>query len=55
MKNDKGTLLEVRMMIIPLEPDLWATETLLTSQNLSGAQTDELNQAVRGVTLTDVK
>jgi hypothetical protein len=55
MKNDKGTLLDVRMMIIPLEPDLWATETLLTSQNLSGAQTDELNQAVRGVTLTDVK
>jgi len=42
-------------MIIPLEKDLWATETLLTSQGLNSTQTDELNQAVRGVTLTDVK
>ncbi|HEX5210493.1 MAG TPA: hypothetical protein VFW22_02005 [Pseudolabrys sp.] len=55
MKNDKGTLLDVKMVIIPLEPDLWATETLLTSQNLSGTQTDALNEAVRGVTLTGVK
>ena len=55
MHNDKGTLLDVKMMIIPLEKDLWATETLLTSQGLNSAQTDELNQAVRGVTLTGVK
>jgi hypothetical protein len=55
MKNDKGTLLDVKMIIIPLAPDLWATETLLTSQNLSSAQTEELNQAVRGVALTDIK
>ena len=55
MTNDKGTLLDVKMMIIPLEPDLWATETLLTSQNLDGAQTDALNDAVRGVTLTGIK
>ena len=55
MKNDKGTLLDVKMMIIPLEKDLWATETLLTSQGLNSTQTDELNQAVRGITLTDAK
>lgn len=55
MKNDKGTLLEVKMMIIPLEPDLWATETLLTSQNLNSAQVEALHTAVNGVTLTGVK
>ena len=55
MKNDKGTLLDVKMMIIPLGKDLWATETLLTSQGLNSTQTDELNQAVRGITLTDAK
>ena len=55
MKNDKGTLLDVKMMIIPLEADLWATETLLTSQGLTSAQTDALNETVRGVTLTAIK
>jgi len=55
MKNDKGTLLDVRMMIIPLEPDLWATETLLTSQNLNSTQVDALKEAVNGVSLIGVK
>ncbi len=55
MKNDKGTLLDVKMMIIPLEPDLWATETLLTSQNLTSSQVEALHRAVNGVSLTGVK
>jgi hypothetical protein len=55
MHNDKGTLLDVKMMIIPLEPDLWATETLLTSQNLSSAQVEALHQAVNGVSLIGLK
>lgn len=55
MKNDKGVLLDVKMMIIPLEQDLWATETLLTSQNLTSAQVEALHQAVGGITLTGAK
>jgi len=51
MKNAKGTVLDVKMVIIPLGPALWATETQLTSQRLSSAQTAAFNQAVRGVTL----
>lgn len=55
MHNDKGTLLDVKMVIIPLEPDLWATETLLTSQNLTSAQVEALHTAVDGVSLTGLK
>ncbi len=55
MKNASGILLDVKMIIIPLEPDLWATETLLISQQINAAQTAALNQAVRGVTLTGLK
>jgi hypothetical protein len=55
MKNDKGTLLDVKLVIIPLEPDLWATETLLSSQGLIAAQAASLNQAVNGIALTDGK
>jgi hypothetical protein len=55
MTNDKGVVLDVKMMIIPLEQDLWATATLLTSQNLTSAQVEVLHQAVNGVALTGVK
>ena len=55
MHNDKGTLLDVKMVIVPLEPDLWATETLLTSQNLTSAQVEALHTAVDGVSLTGLK
>ena len=55
MKNANGDLLDMKMVIIPLEPDLWATETLLSSQGINSAQTAALNQAVRGVGLTGGK
>ncbi len=32
MKNDKGVPLDVKLVIIRFEADLWATETLLISQ-----------------------
>jgi len=55
MKNANGDLLDRKMVIIPLEPDLWATETLLSSQGINAAQAAALNQAVRGVGLTGGK
>jgi hypothetical protein len=55
MKNDKGLLLDVKMIIIPLGSDLWATETILTAKGLSDAQRKSLDQAVRGVKLSTVK
>jgi hypothetical protein len=54
-KNDKGVPLDVKVVIIPLEADLWATETLLISQGLDAAQTASLNQAVNGIALTSGK
>jgi len=51
MTNDKGTLLDVKMAFIPLDQDLWATETQLISQNLNAAQSATLAEAVRGVGL----
>jgi hypothetical protein len=53
MVNDKGTPLDVKMVIIPLGPSLWATETILTSQGLDAAQLAALKQAVGGVALTN--
>jgi len=55
MKNDSGALLDVKLVIIPLESDLWATETLLMSQRLNAAQTSALNQAVTAIALTNGK
>ena len=52
MKNANGLLLDVKLVIIPLERDLWATETLLISQGLDAVQTASLNQAVNGIALT---
>lgn len=51
MTNANGTVLDVKMVIIPLGPALWATETILTSQGLDAAQINALKQAVSGVTL----
>jgi hypothetical protein len=53
MTNDKGTPLDVKMVIIPLGPSLWATETILTSQGLNAEQTAALKQAVSGVAITN--
>jgi hypothetical protein len=53
MKNDKGTLLDVKMVIIPVGPSLWATETILTSQGLDAAQLAALKQATSGIAITD--
>lgn len=53
MTNDKGTLLDVKMVIIPLGPSLWATESILTSQGLDAAQLAALKQAVGGVAITN--
>ncbi len=55
MTNDKGTPLDVKMAIIPLAQDLWATETQLVSKNLNAAQSATLAQAVRGVGLVHGK
>ncbi|MGH6663832.1 MAG: hypothetical protein ACREB2_02855 [Pseudolabrys sp.] len=51
MKNANGTVLDVKMVIIPIGPSLWATESILTSQGLDAAQTNSLKQAVSGVAL----
>jgi hypothetical protein len=51
MTNDKGTPLDVKMVIIPLGQDLWATETQLISKNLNAEQSATLAAAVRGVGL----
>jgi hypothetical protein len=51
MTNDKGTPLDVKMAIIPLAQDLWATETQLISKNLNAEQSATLVAAVRGVGL----
>jgi hypothetical protein len=52
MKNASGAVLDVKMVIIPLAPALWATETLLSSQQLSAAQAAALKQAVNGIAVT---
>jgi len=51
MTNDKGTPLDVKMAIIPLAQNLWATETQLISKNLNAEQSATLAAAVRGVGL----
>ena len=53
MKNANGTLLDVKMIIVPLGPALWATETLLSSRGLTSAQAASLNQAVRGIAIVN--
>jgi hypothetical protein len=53
MTNANGTVLDVKMNIIPLGPALWATETLLTSQGLTSAQVASLNQAVEGIAIVN--
>ena len=55
MKNANGLLLDVKLVIIPLEADLWATETQLITKNLNAAQSATLAQAVRGVGLVHGK
>jgi len=55
MVNDKGTPLDVKMAIIPLAQDLWATETQLISKNLNAEQTATLAAPVRGVGLVHGK
>lgn len=51
MTNNKGTPLDVKMAIIPLAQNLWATETQLISKNLNAEQSAALAAAVRGVGL----
>ena len=53
MTNANGTVLDVKMNIIPLGPALWATETLLSSQGLNSAQVASLNQAVKGIAIVN--
>jgi hypothetical protein len=55
MKNANGLLMDVKRLVIPLEPDLWASETIMSSQGLTAAQTASLNQAVHWVGLTSSK
>jgi hypothetical protein len=55
MTNDKGTPLDVKMAIVPLAQDLWATETQLISRNLNAEQSETLAAAVRGVGLVHGK
>lgn len=51
MKNANGTILDVKMVIIPIGPALWATETILSAKGLDTASMNTLKQAVSGVTL----
>jgi hypothetical protein len=53
MTNANGTVLDVKMNIIPLASALWATETLLSSQGLNSAQIASLNQAVQGIAIVN--
>ena len=53
MKNANGTVLDVKMVIIPVGPALWATETILSAKGLDAAQAKALKQAVSGVTLAN--
>jgi hypothetical protein len=53
MKNANGTVLDVKMNIIPLGPALWATETLLSAQGLTAAQIAGLNQAVKAIAVVN--
>jgi hypothetical protein len=55
MKNANSLLLDVKRVVIPLEPDLWVTETIMSSQGLTAAQTASLNQAMHWVGLTSGK
>ena len=55
MKTANGTELDVKMVIVPLEPDLWATETLLTARSANAAQKSALGAAEHDVTLTGLK
>jgi hypothetical protein len=55
MTNDKGTQLDVKMAIVPLAQDVWATETQLISKNLNAEQSATLAVAVRGVGLVHGK
>jgi hypothetical protein len=55
MTNDKVTQLDVKMAIVPLAQDVWATETQLISKNLNAEQSATLAAAVRGVGLVHGK
>ncbi len=52
MTNDRGTLLQVKMVIIPMAIEVAATQTILTTANMSAAQRTALDQALRGISLT---
>jgi hypothetical protein len=55
LKNPKGVVLDAKMVLIPLAADLWATETILSIQNLTAARRTALDQAVNAITLTTDK
>ena len=52
MTNDRGVVLQVKMTIIPMAVEVAATQTILTTPNMSAAQRGALDQALRTISLT---
>jgi hypothetical protein len=52
MKNQRGIELDVKMVLAPLERDLWAVEMTMTPKNLAATGRTQINQMVGRITLT---
>src|SRR5262249_48280586 len=46
MKNQRGIELDVKMVLAPLERDLWAVEMTMTPKNLNATGRTQINQMV---------
>jgi hypothetical protein len=52
MKNQRGVELDVKMVLAPLERDLWAVEMTMTPKNLNATGRTQISQMVGRITLT---
>ena len=52
MKNIQGSTLDVKLVVVALERDLWAIETIMTPRYLAAGARAQINQMVDRITLT---
>ena len=52
MKNQRGTELDVKMVLVALEHDVWGVEMTMMPKNLAAGARTQINQMVGRITLT---
>jgi hypothetical protein len=52
MKNPRGVELDVKMVLVPLESDLWGVEMTMTPKYAGAGARTQMNQMVGRITLT---